>query len=197
MPVKPTRTPGRLFQLLVETGTTRWGLFVAARTCSLVRSGMWTQVAIADRWLREGQPSVVPGPEFERAWVGPFLASAFDGHTRPGLLALSRFAKIPRIARLVDAATPETRKDVADYGTFYAEGGVVATRVVWHAESQAVYDWIRQGPEHIRWRRPELAAELLPTVRAELGALNEIRRQVLEGVVRGADHTARKEEEVR
>ena len=198
MPVTPTRTPTRLFQLLVEMGCTRWSLYAAARTCSLVRSGMWTQVAIADRWLREGTPSVVPGPEFEKTTIGGgVISSAIDGHTRPGRIALSRFGKLPRMVRLIDAATPETRKGVADYGVFYAEGAVLKNRVVWHAESQQVYEWLRLGPEFIRWRRPELAAELLPTVRAELGELNEIRRQVLEGVARGADRSARREEEVR
>ena len=187
MPVTPHRTPGPLLQLLVETGTTRWGLFVAARTCSLVRSGMWTTVAVADRWLREGHPTVVPGPEFEKPFVGPVIAAAYDGHTRPGLVAQSRFAKIPRMVRLIGGARPEHRRDVCDLGVFYAEAGSIRSRVVWHDEAQQVFDFIRQGPEHVRWRRPELAAELLPTI----GELNDIRRQVLEGVARGADHSAR------
>ena len=104
---------------------------------------------------------------------------------------------------VIDLQSAEDRRDVEHRAVqALAEGGVVATRVVWHPESQVVWDWIRQGPEHIRWRRPELAAELLPTIREELPRLNEIRRQVIEGVVRGADHSSRNvveitEEEVR
>jgi hypothetical protein len=104
-------------------------------------------------------------------------------------MALRRFAKLPSIARILDGVEPDQRKDALKLGVFYAEGGVVARRVVYTPEAQEVHDWIRLGPEWIRWRKPELAVELIPTIRGSLDELNLIRRRVIEGVPRGADHS--------
>jgi hypothetical protein len=83
------------------------------------------------------------------------------------------------IARILAGVEPGQEKDALKLGVFYGEGGVVAHRVVWHRESQAVYDWIRLGPEWIRWRRPELAPEFIRTIRNSFDALNLIGRQVV------------------
>ena len=202
MPTTPFRSPTPLFRLIVEMGTTRWGCYVSAKTASRVRNVMWTMIPIIDRWLREGTRTVVPGPDFPKPFCGLVLAGSLDMHTRPGLTALRRFAKIPSIARLLDGVEPDHRKDAVKLGVFYAEGGVVRTRAVYTPESDDVYQWIRRGPEWIRWCRPELAREFIPMIRNSFDELNEIRRQVVEGVSRGADHSSPnvveiREEEVR
>jgi hypothetical protein len=186
MPTTPFRSPTRLFRLLVEMGTTRWGCYVAAKTAALVRNPMWVEVAIIDGWLREGSRMVVPGPHFAKPMMGGVLAAALDKHTRPGLRALRRYAKLPSISRVLDGVEPEQRQDALKLGVFYSEGGCVSTRVVYTPESQEVYDWIRLGPEWVQWRRPELAPELIPTIRASLDDLNEMRRQIV-GQAFGAD----------
>jgi hypothetical protein len=188
---KTPRSPTRLFRLLVEMGTTRWGCYVAAKTASLVRDPMWVEISIIDRWLRDGTRTIVPGPDFPKPMSGGVLAAALDKHTRPGLQALRQYSKLPQLSRILAGVDPEQRKDALQLGAFYGEGGVVATRVVYTPESQEVYDWIRVGPEFVRWRRPELAPELIPAIRHSLDELNEIRRQVFERTVRGADHAAR------
>jgi hypothetical protein len=190
MPTTPFRSPTPLFRLIAEMGTTRWGCYVAARTAALIRNPMWVEIAIVDRWLREGTRTVVPGPDFPKPMIrsagGSTLAASLDMHTRPGLMALKRFAKLPSISRILDGVEWEERQDALKLAVFYGEGGVVARRAVYSEESQEVYDWIRLGPEWIRWRPPELAPELIPAIRSSLDELNLIRRQIV-GEPFGAD----------
>ncbi len=179
MPTATDRSPTPLFQLIVEMGTSRWGCYVAAMTASRVRNVMWTQLPIIDRWVREGSPTVVPGPDFPKSLIGGILGAAYDCHTRQGNAALRRFGSLPAMDRVLAGVEPRHRWAAIGDAVFYGEGAILAHRVVWSPESQAVYDWIRLGPEWVRWRRPELAPELLPATRASLHELNAIRSDVL------------------
>jgi hypothetical protein len=186
MPTTPWRSPTPLSRLIVEMGTTRWGCYVAAKTAGRVRNVMWTMIPLVDRWLREETRTVVPGPVPPVKFIGSVASPAWDMHTRPGLMALRRFAKLPSIARILDGVEYEQRADAMKLGTFYAEGGVLARRAVYGPESEEVYRWLRMGPEWIRWRKPELAVELIPAIRAALPELNLMRESIV-GQAFGAD----------
>jgi hypothetical protein len=186
VPKTPWRSPTRLFRLMVQMGSTRWGCFVAAKVASRVRNPMWVEVPFIDAWMRQGTRTVMPMPDFPRPLIRGLPAAYADMHTRDGLQALRRFAKVPAISRILAGVQPGMERDAVKLGCFYAEGGCVARRVSWGPESQEVYDFIRLGPEFVRWRRPELASELIPAIRAALPDLNLMRESIV-GQAFGAD----------
>jgi hypothetical protein len=179
IPKAGDRTPMALFRLMVEMGTSRWGLYVAAKTASRLRDSMFLSMPLVDAWLRSAPYKVVDGPEIPRPMIGDVLGAAYDKYTRPGLRAIARFAaEVPEIRRFVQAVEPAKRRYAAGVGVFLGEGGVLARRAVFGDESEAVYRWVR-SPERMHWLRRDLALDYLDVVRANLWRLNEIRQEVV------------------
>jgi hypothetical protein len=178
LPRTSHRTPTALFQLMVEMGMTRWGLYVAAKTASRVRDAMFVTIPMIEEWMRTGDYAVVES-EPSSVMVGDILGAAYDKYTRQGLMAIRRFMReIPAMQAFMRAVMSPKRRYAGGVGVFLAEGGVLSRRVVYGAQSEAVHQWTR-STERMHWLPNHLAPDFIASVRENLPALNTIRAQIL------------------
>ena len=172
-----------LFKFMADDSMCKALLWLAARTASRLHDAMFATLLMVDRWLRadktmqEIESDVGPRPK-----VGLLLGAAYDRYTREGQAAISKFFRdCPALKPFVEA-TPghHPQREMAFRAVFLAEGGVLNRRAAYGGgRSEIVYGLVNDPVNRFSHLPPELSAQLLTTVRANLGFLNECRSKVL------------------